>query len=72
MILYGGGKMSAALHRATLKEEKNVDADTGFLLRHVKSDTERFSLHAHEFYEIFLTLIGKDLREYVFLPRRGL
>ncbi len=51
--------MSAALHRATLKEEKNVDADTGFLLRHVKSDTERFSLHAHEFYEIFLTLIGK-------------
>ena len=36
----------------------HTNPDTGFLLRHIYGKTERFVLHTHEFYEIFLTVSG--------------
>ncbi len=36
----------------------HVDAETGCRFRHVKSETERFKPHYHDYYEIFLTLNG--------------
>lgn len=39
-----------------LDERYHVDADTGFRLRYVKSETENFKPHSHNYYEIFLTL----------------
>lgn len=34
----------------------HVDTETGFRMRYVKSDTEYFRPHSHNYYEIFLTL----------------
>ena len=42
----------------TLKASKHIDADTGFRFRHVKSETEYFRPHDHEYHEIFLVLCG--------------
>lgn len=39
-----------------LKKEYHLDDPEGFRCRFITSDTEREVLHAHEFYEIFLTL----------------
>lgn len=41
-----------------LEFQNNVDIDTECLCRHVKSDTERFIEHYHNFYELFLVLKG--------------
>lgn len=46
------------------KKERNIDAETGFLLRQVYGETERFVYHTHEYYEIFLTVSGK-IKHYV-------
>ena len=42
----------------TLLSRWHTDADTGFRLRHVKSNTEHFRPHDHDYYEIFLVLRG--------------
>lgn len=47
-----------------LKKSKHLNEETGFLLRAVYGKTERFKLHNHEFYELFLTVSG-DIRHYV-------
>lgn len=39
-----------------LEEKNHVNSDTGFRLRYVKSETEYFRPHFHDFYEIFLIL----------------
>lgn len=43
----------------TLLAKYHTNAETGFLLRHVRSETERFSLHDHDYFEFFLVLSGK-------------
>lgn len=42
-----------------LMAKKHTDEESGFLLRHVKSETEYFRPHWHDYYEIFLMLSGK-------------
>lgn len=42
-----------------LKAEKHTNPQTGFLCRYVKSSTERFKLHYHDYYELFLIIKGK-------------
>ncbi len=42
----------------TLRKNRHTDADTGFRLRHVKSETEYFRPHDHDYYELFLVLRG--------------
>ena len=42
----------------TLDEKHNVDLNRGYLLRYVRSDTEYFGPHNHEYYEIFLFMNG--------------
>ena len=42
----------------TLLSRWHTDGDTGFRLRHVRSNTEHFKLHDHDYYEIFLVLRG--------------
>ena len=37
---------------------RHTNTETGFLLRHIYGKTERFVLHSHDFYEIFLTVNG--------------
>lgn len=44
-----------------LKAEKHLDAGADCRYRLVKSETESFVLHCHEYYEIFLTLRGKAI-----------
>ena len=34
----------------------NVDPETEYLYRYVRSETEGFGAHYHDYYEIFLTL----------------
>ena len=41
-----------------LDKRKHINPDTGCMCRHVRSDTERFRLHGHNYYEIFLVLRG--------------
>ena len=41
-----------------LKASKHTNPQTGFLCRYVKSNTERFKLHYHDYYELFLILKG--------------
>lgn len=41
-----------------LLASKHVDGETGCLFRHVKSETEYFRPHFHDYYEIFLVLHG--------------
>lgn len=41
-----------------LDEIYHVNEKTGFLCRYIKSDTERFAPHYHNYYEIFLMLRG--------------
>lgn len=38
--------------------QNHTDKESGFLLRHVKSETEYFRPHWHDYYEIFLMLSG--------------
>ncbi len=47
-----------------LDEIYHVNGKTGFLCRYIKSDTERFVPHYHNYYEIFLMLKG-DARHIV-------
>ena len=42
----------------TLLGRWHTDSETGFRLRHVKSNTEHFKPHDHDYYEIFLVLRG--------------
>lgn len=42
----------------TLLSRWHTDAETGFRLRHVRSNTEHFKPHDHDYYEIFLVLRG--------------
>ena len=42
----------------TLLAEKHVDLNREYRLRHVKSETEYFRPHNHDYYEIFLVLGG--------------
>ena len=42
----------------TLLAEKHTDRDSGYRLRHVKSETEYFRPHNHDYYELFLVLSG--------------
>ena len=42
----------------TLMSENHIDGDTGFRLRHVRSETERFKPHDHDYFELFLVLSG--------------
>ena len=42
-----------------LTAQNHTDKESGFLLRHVKSETEYFRPHWHDYYEIFLMLGGK-------------
>lgn len=44
-----------------LTAEKHLDWESECLYRLVKSETERFAPHCHEYYEIFLTLRGKAI-----------
>lgn len=46
------------------KKDRHIDADTGFRLRQVYGETERFVYHTHDYYEIFLTVSGK-IKHYV-------
>ena len=41
-----------------LDAKKHTNADTGFLCRYVRSDTEYFRPHCHNYYELFLVLNG--------------
>ena len=41
-----------------LSAEKNVDMESECLFRYVRGVSDRFSLHAHDYYEIFLTVEG--------------
>lgn len=43
----------------TLSAKNHVDSDTGFRLRHVRSETERFRPHDHDYFELFLVLSGE-------------
>lgn len=49
-------KMSAI---KMLDKKKNIDTDKGFRLRYVKSATERFRLHNHNYFELCLMVKGK-------------
>ena len=42
-----------------LLAQNHVNLETGCLFRHVKSETEYFRPHCHDYYEVFLTLGGK-------------
>lgn len=42
----------------TLLAERHTDRDSGYRLRHVKSETEYFRPHNHDYYELFLVLSG--------------
>ncbi|MDY3929197.1 MAG: helix-turn-helix domain-containing protein [Clostridia bacterium] len=42
-----------------LDEIYHTNPETGFLCRYIKSDTERFTPHYHNYYEIFLMLKGE-------------
>lgn len=42
----------------TLLAERHTDRDSGYRLRHVKSETEYFRPHDHDYYELFLVLSG--------------
>ena len=42
-----------------LQAKWHLDGNTGFRLRLVKTDTERFVRHNHEYFELFLVLSGK-------------
>ena len=46
------------LGKYTISEVNHVDRDTGYRLRHVYQETERFVEHDHDYCEIFLTLGG--------------
>lgn len=50
--------MNFTLSPKTLLAEKHVDAEYEFRLRHVKSETEYFRPHDHDYYEVFLVLGG--------------
>ena len=41
-----------------LEKKWHLDEETGFLLRQVYGETERFVYHTHEYYELFLTVSG--------------
>ncbi len=41
-----------------LLAKNHVDTESGCLFRHVKSETEYFRPHCHDYYEVFLTLGG--------------
>lgn len=41
-----------------LKAKYHTDSDAGFLLRHIYGKTERFVMHTHDFYELFLIVSG--------------
>lgn len=41
-----------------LSAEKNVDMEAECLFRYVRGVNDRFSVHAHDYYEIFLTVEG--------------
>ena len=42
-----------------LSQKKHIDEDTGCRYRYIFSESERFLLHGHDFYEIFITVIKK-------------
>lgn len=42
-----------------LDKEKHTNPKTGCLCRYVRSDTEYFRYHSHNYYEIFIVLSGK-------------
>ena len=44
-----------------LRAEKHTNSETGFLCHLVKSNTERFKPHYHDYYELFLILKGNVL-----------
>ena len=46
------------MEHKTLLSKWHTDEATGFRLRHVKSTTERFRPHDHDYYEFFLVLRG--------------
>lgn len=56
--------LQSILHDIDKKEPKllqkkwHLDENTGFLLRQVYGETERFVYHTHEYYEFFLTVSG--------------
>lgn len=41
-----------------LRSDYHVDRESGCMFRYIYSDTERFRLHKHEYYELFLTVKG--------------
>lgn len=41
-----------------LQEKHHIDSETGFLCRYVRSNTERFIPHSHNYYEIFIIIKG--------------
>ena len=43
-----------------LDKDKHTDKDTGCLCRYVRSDTEHFRPHTHNYYEFFLMIKGKS------------
>ncbi len=46
------------LNEKILDKDYFTNPETGFLCRYIKSDTERFKLHRHNYYEVFLMLKG--------------
>ena len=42
-----------------LDAKNHIDADSGCLCRYVRSDTEYFRLHCHNYYELFLVVKGE-------------
>ena len=46
------------------EKEWHVDTQTGFSIRRVYGETERFVFHDHDYYEIFLTISG-TIKHYV-------
>lgn len=47
-----------------LLAQNHIDSETGFRFRHVKSETEYFRPHCHDYFEVFLTL-GGSAKHYV-------
>ena len=45
-------------------EKDFVDTSTGFLLRYIHSETERFVEHWHNYYEMFLILDGSTQHQF--------
>ncbi len=61
MILFKTYCVVINLEAKLLEEMYHIDKETGFLCRYVRSDTERFKPHYHDYFEVFLMCRGKAM-----------